>query len=45
MTNGISPLCAATAALIVACLLVRLVGQFVVGHTFRVSRWLRDRSR
>jgi len=45
MTNGISTLSAATACLIVACLLVRLVGQFVVGHTFRVNRWFRDRSR
>ena len=45
MTNGISTLSAATAALIVAFLIIRLVGQFVVGHTFWMNRWLRDRSR
>ncbi|SIN70837.1 hypothetical protein SAMN05444166_0298 [Singulisphaera sp. GP187] len=45
MTNGISTLCAAIASFLVACLIVRLVGQFVAGHTLRVNRWLRDRSR
>lgn len=45
MTNGIPSLCAAVAAIIVACLIVRLGGQFAVGHTIRANRWFRDRSR
>lgn len=44
MTVRLANLCAATACLILGGLGVRLVGQFVVGHTFKLSRWLRDRS-
>jgi hypothetical protein len=45
MTDGIPSLCAAAAAFIVACLIVRLGGEFAAGHAIRANRWFRDRSR
>lgn len=45
MTNGIPALAAAAAAIIVACLIVRMGGEFGAGHAIRANRWFRDKPR